>query len=74
METWSFHMKKIVSLIILLLAVTHSYASYILIPMDSEGQDNHLKAYGVTYWTLEKQLKVNRNYLIEIYFIMVCRI
>ncbi|TXE15347.1 asparagine synthetase B [Psychroserpens burtonensis] len=26
--------------------------------MDSEGQDNHLKAYGVTYWTLEKQLKV----------------
>jgi hypothetical protein len=51
-------MKKIVSLIILLLIVTHSYASYILIPMDSEGQDNHLKAYGVTYWTLEKQLKV----------------
>ena len=26
--------------------------------MDAEGQDNHLKAYGVTYWTLEKQLKV----------------
>jgi hypothetical protein len=26
--------------------------------MDSEGQDNHLKAYGVTYWTLEKQQKV----------------
>nr|WP_317231446.1 asparagine synthetase B [Subsaxibacter sp. CAU 1640] len=27
--------------------------------MDAEGQKNHLKAYGVTYWTLEKQLKVN---------------
>ncbi|WP_430516776.1 asparagine synthetase B [Aquaticitalea lipolytica] len=26
--------------------------------MDAEGQKNHLKAYGVTYWTLEKQLKV----------------
>lgn len=26
--------------------------------MDSDGQQNHLKAYGVTYWTLEKQLKV----------------
>ncbi|MFC4721360.1 asparagine synthetase B [Geojedonia litorea] len=26
--------------------------------MDAEGQQNHLKAYGVTYWTLEKQLKV----------------
>ncbi len=27
--------------------------------MDAEGQKNHLKAYGVTYWSLEKQLKVN---------------
>jgi len=26
--------------------------------MDVEGQKNHLKAYGITYWTLEKQLKV----------------
>jgi len=26
--------------------------------MDAETQDNHLKAYGITYWTLEKQLKV----------------
>lgn len=26
--------------------------------MDAEGQKNHLKAYGVTYWTLERQLKV----------------
>ena len=34
------------------------YASYILIPMDAESQENHLKAYGVTYWTLERELKV----------------
>ncbi|MEO6347091.1 MAG: asparagine synthetase B [Aquaticitalea sp.] len=27
--------------------------------MDADGQKNHLKAYGITYWTLEKQLKVN---------------
>lgn len=27
--------------------------------MDADGQKNHLKAYGMTYWTLEKQLKVN---------------
>lgn len=27
--------------------------------MDAEGQKNHLKAYGMTYWTLEKELKVN---------------
>ncbi|MGA1226948.1 MAG: asparagine synthetase B [Tamlana sp.] len=26
--------------------------------MDAEGQKNHLKAYGITYWTLNKQLKV----------------
>lgn len=26
--------------------------------MDAEGQKEHLKAYGITYWTLEKQLKV----------------
>lgn len=33
-------------------------ASYILIPMDAEGQKEHLKAYGITYWTLERQVKV----------------
>ena len=26
--------------------------------MDAESQKNHLKAYGITYWTLSKQLKV----------------
>ncbi len=33
-------------------------ASSILIPMDAEGQKNHLKAYGITYWVLTKQQKV----------------
>ena len=33
-------------------------ASYILIPMDAETQKNHLKAYGITYWTLDKQQNV----------------
>ena len=33
-------------------------ASYVLIPMDAESQENHLKAYGITYWTLERNLKV----------------
>lgn len=33
-------------------------ASQILIPMDAETQENHLKAYGITYWTLEKGIKV----------------
>ncbi len=30
----------------------------ILIPMDDQGQENHLKAYGITYWLLSKQQKV----------------
>lgn len=34
------------------------HASYILIPMDAESQKNHLKAYGITYWTLNKQESV----------------
>lgn len=34
------------------------FASSILIPMDAEGQKNHLKAYGITYWVLGKQQKV----------------
>ena len=36
----------------------HIHASYILIPMDAESQKNHLKAYGITYWTLNKQQNV----------------
>jgi hypothetical protein len=35
-----------------------SSASVILIPMDAESQENHLKAYGITYWVLTKQQKV----------------
>jgi hypothetical protein len=31
-----------------------SWSSSILIPMDAEGQSDHLKAYGIAYWVLEK--------------------
>ncbi|SHI44519.1 asparagine synthetase B [Flavobacterium haoranii] len=34
-------------------------ANSILLPMDAEGQQNHLKAYGITYWVLTKDYKVN---------------
>ncbi|MDC8006400.1 asparagine synthetase B [Aureisphaera galaxeae] len=44
-------------LVILLLTSLQSFASYILIPMDAESQAEHLKAYGITYWTLERQMK-----------------
>ncbi|MCK0180261.1 asparagine synthetase B [Flavobacteriaceae bacterium S0862] len=51
-------MKKNLIILFLLIFSAKSYASYILIPMDAEGQRNHLKAYGITFWTLEKQQKV----------------
>lgn len=34
-------------------------ASFILIPMDETTQQNHLKAYGITYWALDKQYKIS---------------
>ena len=34
-------------------------ASKILIPMDADSQGNHLKAYGIVYYSLENQLSVN---------------
>jgi hypothetical protein len=36
----------------------HSFASRILIPMD-ENQKNHLKAYGIAYWELKRDLDVD---------------
>ncbi|HMQ50049.1 MAG TPA: asparagine synthetase B [Saprospiraceae bacterium] len=44
--------------IVLILALTAgafspvAKAAYMLVPMDAESQQNHLKAYGITYWVL----------------------
>lgn len=46
--------------IVLLLVVGFSAkASMILLPMDETSQQNHLKAYGITYWALDKSYKAN---------------
>ena len=50
-------MMKKLSFVFLFLFSLNAFASYILIPMDAEGQKEHLKAYGITYWVLEKQQK-----------------
>ena len=34
-------------------------ASYLLIPMDEDSQKDHLKAYGIAFWTLENDLTVD---------------
>ncbi|MEM8525686.1 MAG: asparagine synthetase B [Bacteroidota bacterium] len=44
--------KGIISLLLFFGIVSTTTAAYMLIPMD-EGQKNHLKAYGITYWVLE---------------------
>jgi len=44
-------------ILILVLLVQTAQATFILIPMD-EKQTNHLKAYGITYWTLEQGIEV----------------
>ncbi|MGM0634431.1 MAG: asparagine synthetase B [Bacteroidota bacterium] len=35
-----------------------TYASFVLIPMDAESQKDHLKAYGIAYWVLDHDQKV----------------
>ncbi len=51
------YMKKFLSVFALsFLFYTYASAAMMLIPMD-ETQKNHLKAYGVTYWVLEKEVE-----------------
>jgi hypothetical protein len=51
-------LKKIqISLLLWLMLSLSLQASHLLIPMD-ETQTNHLKAYGLAYWTLTRQIEV----------------
>ncbi len=49
-----FSILKKVLTVLLLLFFHSTFASFILIPMDDVSQTNHLKAYGITYWSLQK--------------------
>ncbi len=57
-------MKRLFSLPLLLVIILsfstckQLRAAYLLIPMD-ETQKNHLKAYGIAYWVLQKDIEVN---------------
>lgn len=50
---------KLVCLLLLLVCVAPVRANFILLPMDEVSQKNHLKAYGITYWCLDKQYKAS---------------
>lgn len=52
-------LKKHYILLLFLLTSFLGRASMILIPMDETSQQNHLKAYGITYWVLEKNYKAS---------------
>jgi hypothetical protein len=45
---------KLMLLGILFFLTQTIYASFILIPMDDVTQTNHLKAYGITFWSLQQ--------------------
>ncbi len=51
-------LKRYLYIFILLLA-SAAKASFILLPMDETSQQNHLKAYGITYWCLDKNYKAS---------------
>ena len=50
--------KKSITLFILLVSFSIK-ANFILLPMDDITQKNHLKAYGITYWCLDKNYKAS---------------
>jgi hypothetical protein len=50
--------KSFVCIFIFLLSLSVK-ASFILLPMDETTQQNHLKAYGITYWCLSKDYKAS---------------
>jgi len=52
------NLKSVFVLVVFLFVFQQFRASSILLPMDAESQVNHLKAYGVTYWVLQKDVKV----------------
>lgn len=51
-------MKKYFLTLILFVSIGNLFAAYILIPMD-ETQKNHLKAYGIAYWILQREVEVD---------------
>src|SRR5690606_7417199 len=48
--------RRLIGTIFFCIMAVSSYANYILVPMD-EGQTDHLKSYGVTYWVLQHDIE-----------------
>ncbi|WP_281232170.1 asparagine synthetase B [Flavobacterium gelatinilyticum] len=50
--------KSLVCIFVVLLSL-NAKAAFILLPMDENTQQNHLKAYGITYWCLSRDYKAS---------------
>ena len=50
--------KRVFFVLVFLVSIA-AKASFILLPMDENTQQNHLKAYGITFWCLEKKFKAS---------------
>jgi hypothetical protein len=50
--------KKVIFISFIFFFSLKTFASFILIPMDAVTQKEHLKAYGITYWSLKRLHKV----------------
>lgn len=50
--------KRVLFILVFLVSIA-AKASFILLPMDENTQKNHLKAYGITFWCLEKNYKAS---------------
>ena len=57
--TGKYQLKKGILFLLFLFITQISLASYILLPMDDVSQENHLKAYGITFYSLQKGNNVN---------------
>lgn len=51
-------LKEVFLTLMVLLMANNLLGAYLLIPMD-ESQKNHLKAYGIAYWILQKDVEVS---------------
>jgi len=51
--------KRLLPITVFLIISHAAFCSYIMIPMAEDQQKDHLKAYGIAYWVLEKGVKVD---------------
>jgi hypothetical protein len=57
-SNFEFRVSRFFLLLLFMLCLVNAHATRILIPMD-ESQKNHLKAYGIAFWELKRELDVD---------------